>query len=82
MTTDTSFIYNYNYIMKLTAVSGLHGAPLQYGDLAVIPKEDEMLFDKGCNIYISAVRKKKRSEIIENYNGDDEVIILEGILTI
>lgn len=82
LTPDTSFMHNYNYIFKLNAIEGVHGAPLQYGDLAVIPEENEVLFDRNSNIYVSRVSKHKRSEIVPNYSGDGEVVLVEGLLTI
>lgn len=83
MTSDTDFLRNptKKYILRLTAVEGLHAAPLIYGDLACVPGESEMLFGREHSIYVSKVSKIRRSDLVVNGN-DDFVTLIDGILTI
>lgn len=81
LVSDTNFTRNSNYIMRLTAVPGLHGVPLEYGDLSRIPYESEMLFGRNHNIYVRNVVEAKRSDIIPNSN-EDTITVIDGILTI
>lgn len=81
LVSDTDFTRKSNYIMRLTAVQGLHGAPLEYGDLSRIPRESEILFGRNHNIYIRNVVEAKRSDLIPNSN-EDTITVIDGILTI
>lgn len=78
---DTKFTRDSKYIMRLVAGPGLHCAPLEHGDLANVPKENEMLFGRNHCIYIRNVTETKRSNLCHGLN-DDSVVVIDGILTI
>ena len=81
LVSDTDFARKNNYIMRLTAVTGLHGAPLEYGDLSQIPRESEILFGRNHNIYVRNVVEARRCDVIPNSN-EDRITIIDGVLTI
>lgn len=78
---DTDFMRDSKYVMRLTAIPGLHAAPLEYGDLSRVPRESELLFGRNHNIYIRNVIKARRSDLIPNSN-EDEITVIDGVLTI
>ena len=81
LVSDTIFARENDYIMRLTAVPGLHGAPLEYGDLSQIPRESEILFGRNHNIYVRNVVEAQRCDVIPNSN-EDRITIIDGVLTI
>ena len=68
------------YILRLSAPQGLHAAYVYR--VSTFATEQELLVDKDHSIYITGISKCARKEITQNSWDNDEITVIDGVLSI
>lgn len=68
------------YIFRLSAPAGVHAAYI--GGLSLFEEEQELLTDGDHSIYVTGVTKCLRSEITNRPDDNDEITVIDGVLTV
>lgn len=68
------------YILRLSAPQGLHAAYVY--KVSTYATEQELLVDKDHSIYITGISKCARKEITQNSWDNDEITVIDGVLSI
>lgn len=67
------------YILRLSAPQGLHAAYVY--KVSHFSTEQELLVDKDHSIYITGISKCSRKEITQNSWDNDEITVIDGVLS-
>jgi len=69
-----------NYIFRMSAPAGVHAAYI--GGLSFFENEQELLADGDHSIYVTGVIRCLRSQITGHPEDTDEIIVIDGVLTV